>query len=119
MAITYTWTINSVFKESVGSTGVEGVPDVPLASFIQAINVTITGTEGSKTSTFDTTAHLYHDPDVVYTDYENITTSMLISWAKNAIGAGIIDGIEGQLTREIASQSTATGNVAWVDNIGE
>jgi len=117
MAITYTWTINSVFLKDQGSTAVganfdEGV-EVDLTKFIQSIDVTITGTDGTHSSTFDTTAHLWHDPDVLYTAYENVTTSNLIAWAQNALPSGIVGNIHNQITREIEDQKTSTGRIAW------
>ncbi len=134
----YTWTIKNVFLSEVGSeppviteedvatpnemTGediiktqtktVEGTEHT-LSKFIQSIDVEIKGSEGGKESVFKTTAHLYHNPENSYKAFDDVETADLISWAKSALGDGVIDNIKAQLKREVDAMSSATGRQEW------
>tara|TARA_A100001015_G_C14740914_1_gene613640 strand:+ start:58 stop:474 length:417 start_codon:yes stop_codon:yes gene_type:complete len=134
----YTWTIKNVFLTEVGSeppviteedvatpnemTGediiktqtktVEGTEHT-LSKFIQSIDVEIKGSEGGKESVFKTTAHLYHNPENSYKAFDDVETADLISWAKSALGDGVIDNIKAQLKREVDAMSSATGRQEW------
>ena len=138
MAMNYTWTIKNVFLSEVGSeppviteedigitnemTGediiktqtktVEGTEHT-LSKFIQSIDVEIKGSEGGKESVFKTTAHLYHNPENSYKAFDDVETADLISWAKSALGDGVIDNIKAQLKREVDAMSSATGRQEW------
>lgn len=122
MSITYTWSVRNVFLETTGSTdpagedGGESVDTTDLTKFVQSIGVTITGTDGTYTSTHDTTAQLYYNPKGSYIDYENITTNNLITWAKGAIGNEVISSIESQIHSDITNKTSAAGIVDWTDN---
>tara|TARA_B110000503_G_C6802884_1_gene271859 strand:+ start:179 stop:544 length:366 start_codon:yes stop_codon:yes gene_type:complete len=120
MSIKYTWSVRNVFLETTGSTDPAGEDDgesvdtTDLTKFIQSIGVTITGTDGTVTSSHDTVAQLYHNPEGAYIDYENITTANLITWAKAAIGNEVTTSIESQIHADILSKASATGTVDWV-----
>ena len=134
----YTWTIKNVFLTEVGSeppviteedvatpnemTGediiktqtktVEGTEHT-LSKFIQSIDVEIKGSEGGKESVFKTTAHLYHNPENSYKAFDDVETADLISWAKSALGDGVINSIKAQLKQEVDALSSATGRQEW------
>lgn len=116
MAISYTWAVNSITKENEGWTLNTDETDsvrTALTDFVQSINVTITGTEGSITSTYNINAHLFHVPETIYTDYSSITTEKLIEWAKTSLGQNTIDSIEAQLALEISAQQSTSNVVEW------
>ena len=115
MAIEYTWKINNVWKESKGSTepteDTESV-DVELTNFIQSVNITITGVEGSISRDYNIDAQLYHDPNSSYTNFTDVTTEKLIEWSKAALTQGVIDNIEAQLKREV-EEAADSKLVTW------
>ena len=115
MAIEYTWKINNVWKEQKGSTepteDTESV-DVDLTDFIQSVNITITGTEGDVSCDYETTAHLYHNPENTYTNFSDVTTEKLIEWSRAALTQPVIDNIEAQLERQI-KESADNNLITW------
>jgi len=123
MSILYSWKIRNVFLETEGSTDPslsstgESLVTTGLNKFIQSVGVTITGTDGTYSSEFETTAHLYHNPNTNYMNYDSITTEHLIEWSQAAIGGEVRETIEKQLEREIQDQlplnDTSKGLVAW------
>ena len=117
MAIEYTWKINSVWKEPKGSTepteDTESV-EVELTDFIQNVSITITGTEGDISCDYETTAHLYHNPNNSYTNYGDVTTAKLIEWSKAALTQPVIDNIQAQLEREV-NEKKNSNVVTWTE----
>lgn len=127
--MTYTWNINKVFLTSEGSVepsitvreeGSKNIADivdgavVSLTDFVQAIQFTITGTDSEgATATTSSTAHLYHIPANNYTSYASITEAQLIAWAKSAVGQGVIDNLEADIERKLASTASQPRAVAW------
>lgn len=127
--MTYTWNINKVFLTSEGSVeptitvreeGSKNIADivdgavVSLTDFVQAIQFTITGTDSEgATATTSSTAHLYHIPANNYTPYASITEAQLIAWAKSAVGQGVIDNLEADIERKLASTASQPRAVAW------
>ena len=127
--MTYTWNINKVFLTSEGSVeptitvtqeGEKNIADivdgavVSLTDFVQAIQFTITGTNPeAETATVSSTAHLYHIPTNNYTTYGSITEAQLINWAKAAVGQGVIDNLEADIERKLASAVSQPRSVAW------
>lgn len=110
MAISYTWAVNSITKSNEGWTLNTDELDsykTDLDEFVQSVNVTITGTEGSISSTYDIVAHLFHVPETVYTEYSSVTTEKLIEWSKTSLGQLTIDSIKAQLALEISAQNTS------------
>tara|TARA_B110000259_G_scaffold11057_1_gene12079 strand:- start:103 stop:486 length:384 start_codon:yes stop_codon:yes gene_type:complete len=127
--MTYTWNINKVFLTSEGSVeptitvtqeeekNIADIVDgavVSLTDFVQAIQFTITGTNSeAETATVSSTAHLYHIPTNNYTTYGSITEAQLINWAKAAVGQGVIDNLEADIERKLASAVSQPRSVAW------
>lgn len=127
--MTYTWNINKVFLTSEGSVeptitvtqeGEKNIADivdgavVSLTDFVQAIEFTITGTNSeAETATVSSTAHLYHIPTNNYTTYGSITEAQLITWAKAAVGQGVIDNLEADIERKLAPVASQPRAVAW------
>tara|TARA_B110000858_G_C17590298_1_gene375370 strand:+ start:305 stop:688 length:384 start_codon:yes stop_codon:yes gene_type:complete len=127
--MTYTWNINKVFLTSEGSVeptitvtqeGEKNIADivdgavVSLTDFVQAIEFTITGTNSeAETATVSSTAHLYHIPTNNYTTYGSITEAQLITWAKAAVGQGVIDNLEADIERKLAPAASQPRAVAW------
>ena len=100
MAITYTWTINSM-----------STMPTPEPDFVVRVMWTLTGTDGTNTASIDGTS-MFSQEGETFTPYANLTEAQVLGWVQDELGeqgvANTQANVEGQINSMITPPVSPT-----------